>query len=228
MSVSARPLKMAESARIPHSLSGLTRLKSEVFQCCLNYNWELPRCQRKGGWFATSASDAQDARTVRRPRRWMVGLSTALELKSRRPDAHVITAAKHLPGDRSIDYCSSWAGANWMSTAIDNGVQEEWDAETYRRFGVLADTVPEASITRMDPNVLFDRPMEQAEVLSQATGKIWYDALTGGICDISKDKLPEDACFGMVISTFMVNTQGYLGWYVFPPYRRCTLSHILF
>jgi hypothetical protein len=150
----------------------------------------------------------------------VVGLSTALELKRRVPAAHVIIAAKHFPGDRSVDYCSPWAGANWMSTATDNGVQEEWDAETYRRFGVLADTVPEAAITRMDLNAIFDRPIEQAEVLSQVTGKIWYDKITGGIRPIPRDNLPEGACFGLVMSTFSVNTQGYLAWYVFLPFSQ--------
>jgi hypothetical protein len=148
----------------------------------------------------------------------VVGLSTVLELKRRVPAAHVIIAAKHFPGDRSVDYCSPWAGANWMSTATDNGVQEEWDAETYRRFGVLADTVPEAAITRMDLNAIFDRPIEQAEVLSQVTGKIWYDKITGGIRPMPRDNLPEGACFGLVMSTFSVNTQGYLAWYVFLPF----------
>ncbi|KAJ6039355.1 hypothetical protein N7444_008260 [Penicillium canescens] len=142
----------------------------------------------------------------------VVGLSTALELKRRVPAAHVIIAAKHFPGDRSVDYCSPWAGANWMSTATDNGVQEEWDAETYRRFGVLADTVPEAAITRMDLKAIFDRPIEQAEVLSQVTGKIWYDKITGGIRPVPRDSLPEGACFGLIMSTFSVNTQGYLAW----------------
>ncbi|KAJ9157712.1 putative D-amino acid oxidase [Pleurostoma richardsiae] len=142
----------------------------------------------------------------------VVGLSTALEVKSRIPDAKVIIAAKFFPGDRSVEYCSPWAGANWMTMATDNGVQEEWDAETYRRFAYLADNVPEAAITRMPIRAFFDRPIEEAEVLSKGTGKIWYDELTGGIQPIPKDELPSGSFFGMVVSTFMVNTQGYLCW----------------
>lgn len=142
----------------------------------------------------------------------VVGLSTALELKTRVPDAKVTIVAKFFPGDRSPEYCSPWAGANWMTTATDNGVQEEWDAETYRRFGHLADSVPEAAITRMPIRAFFDRPAEQAEVLSKGTGKVWYDKITGGIVAIPKEELPAGAHFGMVVSTFMVNTQGYLPW----------------
>ncbi|KIW36989.1 uncharacterized protein PV06_10887 [Exophiala oligosperma] len=60
----------------------------------------------------------------------VIGLSTALELKRRDASARVVILVKYFPGDRSIKYCSPWAGANWLSTATDNGRKEEWDAET--------------------------------------------------------------------------------------------------
>ncbi|PYH94572.1 FAD dependent oxidoreductase [Aspergillus ellipticus CBS 707.79] len=111
----------------------------------------------------------------------VVGLTTALELKRRAPTASVIIAAKHFPGDQSPEYCSPWAGANWMTTAVDGGKHEAWGAETYRRFGELADNVPETGITRMSLRAIFDRPAEEAGILSRGTGKIWYEELTGGI-----------------------------------------------
>ncbi|KAI1073482.1 putative D-amino acid oxidase [Whalleya microplaca] len=142
----------------------------------------------------------------------VVGLTTALELKQRIPTAAVVIAAKFFPGDRSIEYCSPWAGANWMSTATDDGVQEAWDAETYARFGALADAVPEAGITRMPIRAVFDRPREQAGVLSEGTGRIWYEELVGGVGEIPGAELPAGACFGFGFETFMVNTQAYLAW----------------
>ncbi|KAI0006270.1 putative D-amino acid oxidase [Xylariaceae sp. FL0662B] len=143
----------------------------------------------------------------------VVGLTTALELKQRVPSAAVVIAAKHFPGDRSIEYCSPWAGANWMTTATDNGVQEEWDAVTYRRFAALADADPGAGITRMPIRAFFDRPIEEADVLSQGTGRIWYDRLVeGGVREIPAEELPDGACFGITFETFMVNTQPYLAW----------------
>lgn len=45
----------------------------------------------------------------------VVGLTTALELKDRYPESEVVIVAKFVPGDRSIEYTSPWAGANWMS-----------------------------------------------------------------------------------------------------------------
>ncbi|KAF4120837.1 FAD dependent oxidoreductase [Geosmithia morbida] len=142
----------------------------------------------------------------------VVGLSTAIELKTRSPDAKVTIAAKHFPGDRSPEYCSPWAGANWMTTATDNGRQEEWDAITYRRLAHIADNVPEADVTRMELRAYFDKPMEEAEVLSKGTGKIWYDQLTGGVRHMAQGELPEGAFFGLGIQTFMINTQAYLAW----------------
>lgn len=120
--------------------------------------------------------------------------------------------AKYIPGDVHIDYTSPWAGANWLSTATDNGRQEEWDAVTYRRFEKLSVDTPEAGVMRMDIRALFDNVKEKAGVLSQGTGKIWYDDLVGGIRAIPEKELPEDAQFGYELGTFVINVQSYLPW----------------
>lgn len=99
----------------------------------------------------------------------VIGLTTALELKSRQPLSHVIILAKHLPGDLSLEYTSPWAGANWLSVATDNGRQESWDEVTYKKFGYLADNVPEADVTRMPIRAIFDNEPENAGVLSQVS-----------------------------------------------------------
>lgn len=36
----------------------------------------------------------------------VVGLTTALELKTRIPSAKIVIIAKHIPGDQSIEYTS--------------------------------------------------------------------------------------------------------------------------
>jgi hypothetical protein len=47
------------------------------------------------------------------------------------------------------------------------------------------------------------------------TGKIWYDDLVGGITPLDQKELPEGAVFGFEIkSTFRIDTQVYLQWYV--------------
>jgi hypothetical protein len=129
----------------------------------------------------------------------------------------VIIAAHHLPGDLSIAYTSPWAGANWLSTATDNGVQENWDAVTYAKFGELAESTPEAGVMRMDIRALFDNAPEDAGVLSKGTGKIWYDSIVpGGIrwldAGAEGKGLPEGVRFGFEIGTFVIDVSSYLPW----------------
>lgn len=43
------------------------------------------------------------------------GLTTAYLLSKDAPSAYDITVvAKHMPGDYDIEYCSPWAGANYL------------------------------------------------------------------------------------------------------------------
>jgi D-amino-acid oxidase len=69
----------------------------------------------------------------------VIGLTSALVLAHTYPSAKITVVAKHFPGDRSIDYTSPWAGANWSSMAHDNGPLEKYDEATFKRFGQLID-----------------------------------------------------------------------------------------
>tara|TARA_R110002003_G_scaffold54_32_gene4922 strand:+ start:2283 stop:2639 length:357 start_codon:yes stop_codon:yes gene_type:complete len=69
----------------------------------------------------------------------VVGLTTSLVLAGIYPSATITVVAKHFPGDRSIEYTSPWAGANWSSMAHDNGPLEKYDEVTFKRFGQLID-----------------------------------------------------------------------------------------
>lgn len=142
----------------------------------------------------------------------VVGLSTALELRQRQPGAKIVVVAKHLPGDRQAEYASPWAGANWLSVATDNGRQEEWDRVTYERFRQLAQRPLQTGVRNMDIRAFYDNPIEDAGVLSEGTGKIWYEKLVGGLDMISKDRLPVGAEFGYQLRTFVLDTQVYLPW----------------
>jgi D-amino-acid oxidase len=113
----------------------------------------------------------------------VIGLTTALELSSRYPASKITILAKHLPDDSSVEYCSPWVGANWLSVATDGGRQEGWDRVTYEKFGELADGKGNATgIKRLDIKAWFDKEMEEAGVLSvegEGKGRIWYEGLTG-------------------------------------------------
>lgn len=158
----------------------------------------------------------------------VIGLTSALTLTNAYPNARITIIAKHFPGDRSIEYTSPWAGANWSSMAHDNGPLEHYDRITFNRFNEIMDGKSvhgcqvmragegnEAGLGRQGMWTVFDAPIEEAGILSEATGKVWYDELVGGLRALSKEKgeMPEDAVFGVEVpQTFRINTQVYLQW----------------
>jgi D-amino-acid oxidase len=157
----------------------------------------------------------------------VVGLTSALVLADAYPSATIRVVAKHFPGDRSIEYTSPWAGANWSSMAHDNGPLEKLDEVTFKRFGQLIDGKDvwgckaiqsgegnELGLGRMGMWAIFDAPIEETGILSDGTGKIWYDQLVGGLRNLEGDELPHDAVFGIEFpTTFRINTAIYLQWY---------------
>jgi D-amino-acid oxidase len=158
----------------------------------------------------------------------IIGLTSALVLAHAHPSASITITATHFPGDRSIDYTSPWAGANWSSMANDNGPLENYDRITFQRFGELMDGRSvhgcrvvrsgegnEAGLGRQQMWAVLDAPIEQTNLLTPQTGRIWYDELVGGLRYLDEEELPEGAVFGLEFpSTFRINTQVYLQWYV--------------
>lgn len=158
----------------------------------------------------------------------IIGLTSSLVLSHAYPHSTITIIAKHFPGDRSIEYTSPWAGANWSSMANDNGPLEKYDEVTFKRFGEIMDGKSvhgcqvvkkgegnEAGLGRQGMWAVLDAPIEETNLLTPETGRIWYDELVGGLRDLTKEELPEGAVFGLEFpSTFRINTQVYLQWYV--------------
>ncbi|KAJ9419949.1 hypothetical protein FOXG_15614 [Fusarium oxysporum f. sp. lycopersici 4287] len=142
----------------------------------------------------------------------VVGLTTALEIKRQYPSSNVLVLARDFPGDSPPIYASAWAGGNWISSATDNGPQEEWDRVTYLKFKELVTTHPECGIEAMDLRSIYEDDIENVDLLSQVTQKIWYDQLVGGIKWLPKEELPQGTNFGFEVSTFVIDVQKYLPW----------------
>jgi hypothetical protein len=136
----------------------------------------------------------------------VIGLTTALELSSRYPESSFRILAKYVPGDKTIEYCSPWAGANWLSVARDGGRMEGWDRVTYEKD-------METGIKKLQIKAWFDREIEDAGVLSDSgdgKGKIWYEGLTG--LRFVEEGKPEGSVFGFECGSFVVDVQVYLSW----------------
>jgi D-amino-acid oxidase len=156
----------------------------------------------------------------------VIGLTSSLVLTHAYPSATITVVAKHFPGDRSIEYASPWAGANWSSMANDNGILERYDEITFTRFGELMDGKAvhgckvlrsgegnEIGLGRQEMWAVLDAPIEETNLLTPATGKIWYNELVGGLRDLTAEELPTGAVFGLEFpTTFRINTQVYLQW----------------
>ncbi|ORY16616.1 hypothetical protein BCR34DRAFT_584275 [Clohesyomyces aquaticus] len=143
----------------------------------------------------------------------VIGLTTALVLRQNYPSSRITILAKHFPGDRSIDYASPWAGANWCSMAHDNGPLEKYDEITFHKFEQISKEQPQAGIEKMGMWGIFDSPIEEAGILSEGTGKIWYEELVGGLRKLGENEGPKDKVFGLEFGgTWRINTQVYLAW----------------
>ncbi|KAF1955199.1 nucleotide-binding domain-containing protein [Byssothecium circinans] len=145
----------------------------------------------------------------------VIGLTTALALRSTYPTSKITIVAKHFPGDRSIEYTSPWAGANWAPFSNDNGPLEHYDRVTFNKFAQFVDEGigKEIGIGKMGMVGYFDAEIEESGLLSQGTGKIWFEDLVGGLEILGKGECPEGAAFGVVYPrTFRIHTQVYLNW----------------
>lgn len=72
---------------------------------------------------------------------------------------------------------------------------------------------------------IYDSSVEDAGVLSDGTGKVWYEKLVGGLRWLEDEDL-QGAQVGFEFDTWMIDTSVYLGWYVFIP-SFCSLNGVL-
>jgi D-amino-acid oxidase len=115
--------------------------------------------------------------------------------------------------------------------AHDNGPLESYDRTTFHRFSQLIDGKSvfgctalkagegnDVGLGRMGMWAIFDAPIEETGILTEETGKVWYDSLVGGLRELSKQEMQgrgKDAVFGVEFpTTYRINTQVYLQWYV--------------
>lgn len=141
----------------------------------------------------------------------VIGLTTATELLRQYPTASITVVARHLPGDQSArDYCSSWAGANWISYDDNWGCQAAYEQASFWRF---LDLDPRSGVKRFPLRLLYD----DEDIKKHGKKKLqqkWYQNLVGGVKEVNAVDLPTWATLGLDVTTFMINPNIYLPWYV--------------
>ncbi|KAF2998795.1 hypothetical protein E8E13_000619 [Curvularia kusanoi] len=93
-----------------------------------------------------------------------------------------------------------------------NGPQQDYEAITYRKFKEVCLKRPECGIKPMQIKWHYEVPIEEAGILTSATGKLWFEDLVGGLRKIEKNELPLETVFGFEMASFVIDVQKYLPW----------------
>ncbi|KAF3483114.1 uncharacterized protein GIQ15_02438 [Arthroderma uncinatum] len=175
----------------------------------------------------------------------VIGLTTAY-LLSKDKSNEITVAAKHMPGDYDIEYCSMWAGANflpdeyfvspWYSVGAEGSAHARWETNTWPVLEDLAQNHPEAGI-HFQKSVVINRKKDA----ESATG-LWFKELLrpdpwykdivpdfklAADCDL-KPEVDNEASFTSVC----MNAPVYLSWLVSQcckngvVFKRATFKHI--
>jgi D-amino-acid oxidase len=58
----------------------------------------------------------------------------------------------------------------------------------------------------------YEKPIDQVGILTEATGKLWFEELVGGLRAIPDADLPNGTVFGFEMDSFVLDVQRYLPW----------------
>lgn len=133
----------------------------------------------------------------------VVGLTVALQLKRANSNYNITIVANHLPGDKSIDYTSPIAGANWHSFALQNELLlQKIDQEGYDEFMKLSQD-PKLSIWQVD-NVNYFTEHYQGERVP------WFSKTVKDYEDFSESVLPDGITSGFKFKGVIISVPFYL------------------
>jgi len=145
------------------------------------------------------------------------GLTTAY-LLSKNASNQITVAAKHMPGDYDIEYCSPWAGANYFPVADSpDNCKGHWERDTWPFLRELAQNVPEAGIHFQDYTVYIRKKDEQRVAGQRSTEYMkdpWFKDLLPNFRQLSKDQLAPGIESASHFTSVCINTAIYLPWLV--------------
>ncbi|KOS23191.1 D-amino-acid oxidase [Escovopsis weberi] len=161
------------------------------------------------------------------------GLTSAL-LLSRDKANKVTVVAKHMPGDRDVEYASPWAGANYMPMASDEN--SRWERRTWPELQRLAKEAPEAGIhfqkvhiCRRDKDMA---PLRERSMDSMFSEEPWYKDVVPDYRELRREEVIPGHDGGCEFTSVCINTAIYLPWLVGQcltngvVFRRAVLGHI--
>ncbi|CAB40174.1 D-amino-acid oxidase [Schizosaccharomyces pombe] len=135
----------------------------------------------------------------------VIGLTTAWILSDLGLAPRIKVIAKYTPEDRSVEYTSPWAGANFCSISATDDNALRWDKITYHRFAYLAKTRPEAGIRFADLRELWEYEPKHDKIRS-------WNTYVRDFKVIPEKDLPGECIYGHKATTFLINAPHYLNY----------------
>ncbi|CAO3599457.1 unnamed protein product [Absidia cylindrospora] len=138
----------------------------------------------------------------------VTGLTTGISLL-RNGAKQVTVAGKHIPGEKSPEYASPYAGASIITFAsVADKRLQEIDRDTLKEFHRLANQEPESGVSYCPGAQYFEAQDAPGE------DSFWVHDLFQDYERLSKDALPKGAIDGYRFVSFTANVPQYLDYLV--------------
>ncbi|KAH8745363.1 hypothetical protein F5883DRAFT_634101 [Diaporthe sp. PMI_573] len=114
----------------------------------------------------------------------------------------VTIVARNLPGDKSTEWASPWAGA-LLAPHPDSGFPE-LQVESLKAYQAVAEKEPASGVKKLNITEYYDDRPQDAE--------IWYESSMPDFRRISPSELPAGTTLGFAFSGMVVNPTQFLPW----------------
>ncbi|GAD94097.1 D-amino-acid oxidase [Paecilomyces variotii No. 5] len=147
----------------------------------------------------------------------VAGLTTAY-LLSQNAANNVTVVAKYMPGDYDIEYCSPWAGANYLPVGAQGSAHAEYEKKTWPVLQDLVKNHPEAGIHFQD-TVVYNREKDKQSATGQWFAELlkkepWYKDVVPNFRPLPADQLAPGIDNASFFTSVCINTAIYLPWLV--------------
>ncbi|PGH26931.1 hypothetical protein AJ80_01312 [Polytolypa hystricis UAMH7299] len=157
----------------------------------------------------------------------VIGLTTAY-LLSKDKSNEVTVAAKHMPGDYDIEYCSPWAGANYLPVGEPGTAHCEWERNTWPVLQELCKNHPDAGI-HFQRTLVHNRSKDAESATGQWFKELlkpdpWYKDVVPDFKLLPKEQLAAGVDNASSFTSVCINTAVYLPWLV----SQCLKNGVVF
>ncbi|CAK7231704.1 D-amino acid oxidase [Sporothrix bragantina] len=165
----------------------------------------------------------------------VAGLTSALLLSQDTTNA-ITVIAKHMPGDVDIEYCSPWAGANYLPFGTEDSNRGIWERRTWPHLARLAQNVPETGIEFQTATVR-RRDKDQNTTTGKWTEELtqpdpWYRTVVPNFANVPRERLEPGVDSANTFTSVCINAAIYLPWLLGQcrkagvVFRRAVVAHV--